>query len=59
MLHEAGIGKQGRSRSPEGNASALLQIHTIQQLGHSFDESVKATAQVQLASPARWSSSHV
>jgi hypothetical protein len=53
VLHEAGIGKQGRSRSPEGNASALLQIHTIQQLGHSFDASIKATAQSQLASPAR------
>jgi transposase len=51
ILHEHGNGKQGRSRSPASNASALLQIHTIQQLGHSFDESIKATAQSQLASP--------
>jgi hypothetical protein len=53
VLHEAGIGKQGRSRSPEGNASALLQVHSLQLLGHSFDASIKATAQSQLASPAR------
>jgi hypothetical protein len=53
MLHQAGIGKQGRSRSPEGNATALLQIHHIQQLGHSFDVSVKCTAATQLVSPSR------
>jgi hypothetical protein len=53
ILHDAGVGKQGRARSPEGNATALLQVHTLQQLGHSFDASIKATAQSQLASPAR------
>jgi hypothetical protein len=53
MLREAGIGKQGRSRSPAANATALLQVHHIQQLGHSFNESVKATAATQLASPSR------
>lgn len=28
-------------------------MHTTQQLGHSFDESVKATAATQLSSPSR------
>lgn len=53
LLLSAGIGKQGRSRSPEGNATSLLTIHTIQTLDHSLDQSIKATAQCQLASPAR------
>ena len=51
ILHEAGLGKQGRSRSPASNATALLQVNAIQQLGHSYDASVKATAAAHLTSP--------
>lgn len=52
VLHDAGLGKQGHSRSVEENARALLHIHSHQQLGLCFDAAVKAAAKAELASPS-------
>ena len=50
QLKAAGIGKQGRSRSPSSNARALLHIAAYQQQGLTYDVAVKATAAAELMS---------
>jgi hypothetical protein len=50
QLKAAGIGKQGRSRSPSTNARALLHIAVYQEHGLSYDVAVKATATAELTS---------
>jgi hypothetical protein len=51
ILKEDGFGKQGHSRTMEENALALLQVNYIQELGHSLNVSLNATASAHLASP--------
>jgi transposase len=50
QLKAAGIGKQGRSRSPSTNARALLHIAAYQEHGLTYDVAVKATAAAELTS---------
>lgn len=50
QLKAAGIGKQGRSRSPSTNARALLHIAAFQEHGLTYDVAVKATAAAELMS---------
>jgi transposase len=50
MVKQAGLGKQGHSRTVEENARALLHIHQNQQSGLSFDQAIKATAAAELTS---------
>ena len=50
QLKGAGIGKQGRSRSPSTNARAVLHVVQHQERGSSFDDAVKATAAAELTS---------
>jgi hypothetical protein len=52
VLHSAGLGKQGHSRSKEENARALLHVHQYRQQGLSYDAAIKATAAAELASPS-------
>lgn len=52
VLHSAGLGKQGHSRSKEENARALIHVHRYQQQGLSYDAAIKATAAAELASPS-------
>jgi hypothetical protein len=51
-LKEAGVGKQGHSRSVTDNARALRHVAVYQQHGLSFDAAIKATATAELASPS-------
>jgi hypothetical protein len=50
QLKAAGIGKQGRSRSPSTNTRAQLHVAAYQQHGLSYDVAVKAVAAAELTS---------
>jgi len=52
VLKEAGVGKQGHSRSATDSTRALLHVAVLQeQHGFSFDAAIKTTAAAELASP--------
>ena len=52
MLKDAGVGKQGHSRSATDSTRALLHVAVLQeQHGFSFDAAIKTTAAAELASP--------
>ena len=51
IANDAKHGQAGRSRSTLDNALALRHVSSHQQLGHSFDVSVKAVAAADIASP--------
>jgi transposase len=51
IANDAKHGQAGRSRSTLDNALALRHMSSHQQLGHSFDVSVKAVAAADIASP--------
>ena len=51
IANDAKHGQPGRSRSTLDNALALRHVSSHQQLGHSFDVSIKAVAAADIASP--------
>jgi hypothetical protein len=51
LLHTAGIGMQGRSRSVEQNAVALRHVAAYSSLGLSLDASIKTAAAAECTSP--------
>ena len=52
ILKEAGVGKQGHSRSATDSTRALLHVALLQeQHGFSFDAAIKTAAAAELASP--------
>ena len=51
MLKDAGVGKQGHSRSSTDSTRALLHVAVLQEHGFSFDAAIKTTAAAELASP--------
>ena len=51
LLSADGRGSQGHSLPAADKAAALLQVHAVMGLGHSFDAAVKTTAGAMLASP--------
>jgi hypothetical protein len=51
-LEQAGIGQQGRTRSVEDNARALLLVHSLQETSAlTFDKAIKTAARVEQTSP--------
>ena len=51
-MKKAGIGQQGRTRSVEDNARALLLVNSLQNVTDmSYDKAVKTAAQIELTSP--------
>jgi hypothetical protein len=51
VLKDAGVGKQGHSRSSTDSTRALLHVAVLQEHGFSFDAAIKTTAAAELASP--------
>jgi len=49
-IKQAGLGKQGHSRTVEENARALLHIHQYQRLGASYTTAVNAAARAEVSS---------